>query len=406
MVFLHEFVNDENMENINDHDNEDHNNDEDTVHDDDTLNVSDTVDDGEQTVNDEPPPPQFTPPPTSGAAQGGNAEDRLVRDPHATFGGVLSGIAHRFGWDVSLTRLAFVVVLLLSGGAAIPAYLLAWLIIPRARFWPPMVRQSTRSLGGRDIGIGLIALAVLVVIAVGSGDAAAVIVPLALIAGGMWLLFQNPREAVASPAGAGGAAAMGGAGAFAFAPTETSPPMAGGSGGGWDGSQMPPVQPEPVESRSRVRRGVILTVLGLVILVPVLIVGGIVAAIASSDIDLDFEDATIVEPIGIDGIPTSVVAGSGEYTLDLSDTDLSPLFEDGAEPLSIAIDMDAGELVVVLPSDVGVEVDAEVDVVGDVTVFGTNEDGFGASVAVNEDDPELILDLSIDLGEIRVTRVG
>ena len=50
------------------------------------------VDDGASTA----PPPHFSSVPL---------EDRLVRDPNATFGGVLSGIAHRYGWDVAITRL-------------------------------------------------------------------------------------------------------------------------------------------------------------------------------------------------------------------------------------------------------------------------------------------------------------
>ena len=169
---------------------------------------------------------------------------------------------------------------------------------------------------------------------------------------------------------------------------------------------MPLTQPEPVQPRSRARLGVILAVLGVVVLVPLLLVGGLIAAVASSDFNFDIEDATIVEPIGVDGIPTSVNTGVGEYTLDLSDTDLSPLFEDGAEPLEVSIDMDVGLLQVVLPSDLDVTVEAEVDAVGDVTVLGRNDDGIGPSISISDDDPELILDLSLDVGEIQVTRAG
>lgn len=61
----------------------------------------------------------------------------LVRDPRASFGGVASGVAHRYGWDVALTRLAFVVLALATSGLGLIVYLLAWMIIPRAAFWPP-----------------------------------------------------------------------------------------------------------------------------------------------------------------------------------------------------------------------------------------------------------------------------
>jgi phage shock protein C len=45
--------------------------------------------------------------------------------------GVMGGIAHRFGWNVTLLRILFVVVSLAS--AAFPGilvYLLLWLLIP------------------------------------------------------------------------------------------------------------------------------------------------------------------------------------------------------------------------------------------------------------------------------------
>lgn len=341
-----------------------------------------------------PPPPQMTPPQT-----GGPVEDRLVRDPHAFFGGVLSGIAHRFGWDVSATRLVFIVLVFVSGGIAIPTYLLSWLIIPRARFWPPVVRQGARGFEGRDLGIALVALGALVVVAIGAGDAAAVIVPLVLVAGGMWLLFQSPRQAVASPV----AAPMPDAGTFAFAPAA---PGSAGAGDQWTEPQMPAFEPQPVDPPSRLRRGVILGVIVLFLLTPLLIIGGIIAAIASSDFDVNFDETTLVEPVGVGGIPTFVVGDSGEYVLDLSDTDLSPLLEDGADPLTVSIDMDAGRLEVIVPSDLEVEVDAEIDAIGDVRVFGNNEDGFGPRLSVVNDDADLILDLSIDFGEIEVVRAG
>lgn len=68
--------------------------------------------------------------------------DRLVRDPNATLGGVASGIAHRYGFEVALTRLAFILMILFSGGTAILGYLLAWIVIPRATYWPPIARPS------------------------------------------------------------------------------------------------------------------------------------------------------------------------------------------------------------------------------------------------------------------------
>ena len=56
--------------------------------------------------------------------------DLLRRDREAGWlGGVAAGIARRYGIDVSLVRLAFVVATA-AGGAGIAAYALGWLLIP------------------------------------------------------------------------------------------------------------------------------------------------------------------------------------------------------------------------------------------------------------------------------------
>jgi phage shock protein C len=44
--------------------------------------------------------------------------------------GVCAGIAGYFGWDVTLVRVIWAVVSVLTGGAGVLAYLAAWVIIP------------------------------------------------------------------------------------------------------------------------------------------------------------------------------------------------------------------------------------------------------------------------------------
>ncbi len=44
-------------------------------------------------------------------------------------GGVCAALAHRFGWDVTVVRLIFVLSILLPGPQVI-AYLIAWVVIP------------------------------------------------------------------------------------------------------------------------------------------------------------------------------------------------------------------------------------------------------------------------------------
>ncbi len=378
------------MENINNENTDDNNHDED-------LNEApqDHWEDDTQ-MQDEPEPSTFgggptaPPPPPFGGAE---VEDRLVRDPHAFFGGVLSGIANRFGWETSLTRLAFVVLLIMSGGSAILAYILAWMIIPRARIWPPVVRKRTRSLSGRDLGLGLIGLALLAVIGVGAGEAAAILVPLVLVAGGVWLLIQKPREQVA----VAGVDSSVDSSTFQFSggvDQQASAPSAP-----WTAPQMPTIAPQPVEPRSRGRKFVVVGLIGAVLLVPMLIVGGIVAAVAFSDIDIEVSET--FTPETIEEIPANLGGVDGEYILDLRNVDFSDV--DASSPVEVAITQDVGRIEVRVGSDVNVEVDADVDL-GDVRVFGESEDGISPEVSILDDDAQLVLDLDVDLGEIVVVR--
>jgi phage shock protein C len=51
--------------------------------------------------------------------------------------GVCSGLALHYGWDLSLVRVLAVVTLFLSGGTAMLAYFIAWIIIPEAPYVLP-----------------------------------------------------------------------------------------------------------------------------------------------------------------------------------------------------------------------------------------------------------------------------
>jgi phage shock protein PspC (stress-responsive transcriptional regulator) len=64
---------------------------------------------------------------------GGYRNDRLLRDPYdKVIGGVCSGLAHYFGVDPVIIRLVMV-VLFLSFGIGLIAYIIAWGVIPAAR---------------------------------------------------------------------------------------------------------------------------------------------------------------------------------------------------------------------------------------------------------------------------------
>ena len=61
-----------------------------------------------------------------------NAEKRLLRSPDdRMLAGVCAGMADFFGLDVSLVRIA-TLVLILFGGLSIWVYVLLWIIVPKA----------------------------------------------------------------------------------------------------------------------------------------------------------------------------------------------------------------------------------------------------------------------------------
>jgi len=133
----------------------------------------------------------------------GSASARILRrDRDAGWlGGVAAGIARRYGVDVSLVRLAFVVATA-AGGFGIAAYALGWLFIPSgdsgaARRGIPTGRAAVEVA----LGTGLLLLAVLLTFrALGLWFSDAVVWPLVLIASGGALLWrQSLGESPPSP---------------------------------------------------------------------------------------------------------------------------------------------------------------------------------------------------------------
>ncbi|MGI9605291.1 MAG: PspC domain-containing protein [Acidimicrobiales bacterium] len=328
----------------------------------------------------------------------------LVRDPYATFGGVLSGIAHRYGWDVAVTRLVFMVILLLSGGTALIAYLLAWLIIPRATYWPPGRSVAPRSgrFTSREIGIGVIGAGVLVALAIGGGGSASVLVPLALVGGGLYLLLQPQRDeapvAPAAPPPSVPTAAM--AGAAPLAPP--SPPYQAASGfGAPTAPLMPP--PMPVEKRSRGRRFALFALVGtgIVALLAIIAIPFIfLIAVTEGDIDFGSDRQISYIPSDVESIPRVVTERDGELVLDL--TMLEPSDFEGVEtPVEVVIDLDLGVIDVIVPPELRVDIDASAGL-GDVTLFDRRSDGINPSRSIDVEDPHLHLELDAGLGEVHV----
>lgn len=351
-----------------------------------------------------PPPPQPMP-----------GRRRLVRDPYSRLGGVASGVAQYYGIDVSIVRILFV-LLAFGTGFGFFAYLLAWLVIPRADHWPPGGAPvgSTRSLSRRDIGIGLATVGVLTVVAFGAGGTGSVLVPLVLVTGGVWLLLQpnnetNPAFAVPG-AGTGAAPASAGAGAVAFGSTTANddPTVGGGYGGGgtYPPSSAylvtPPGPPVPPRSRRRgILIGAVLVALTLVVVIPVIAITAAAVAIAQGD--FREEPVEFVVDNAAD-LPISFEADGAEVTIDLRDLTVED-FADEVDASEIDVDLTAGSVEILLPDDLPVSVDAEAEVVGSVSVLSRSSDGIDAGpIVVDDDDAVVDINVNVGFGEIDVRR--
>lgn len=113
--------------------------------------------------------------------------------------------------------------------------------------------------------------------------------------------------------------------------------------------------------------------------------------------------------------PTSVTElaeryelGAGTLVLDLRDLRDPPdaALADPATPTRTEVEVGVGEIRVLVPADLAVDVTAEAGT-GEVTVLGERREGLSPSLAVPADadtDAVLVLDLRVGLGTVEVTR--
>ena len=174
------------------------------------------------------------------------------------------------------------------------------------------------------------------------------------------------------------------------APTQPAPPFVA----------APPVAQEPVEPRSRGRRAAKFGLFGFIALALLaLIAVPLIAFAVIFNGEIDF-DTTSRRVIVENEVPAVISQDVGELFVDLRDADFPA---DATEPQTLLVSVDAGEITVILPEDISVQVDASADV-GDVTVFGQSDDGIDPEIMVDESDPQLILEVALDVGEIEVIR--
>lgn len=126
---------------------------------------------------------------------------RLYRDPEkGMVGGVIAGLAARFGWDVRLLRVLVAVGVIVSGGLVLAAYVFAWAVIPVAAGDGRPGRPRRAIPGGRrgwqlGLGVGLLTLSALLIFReLGIWLSDAFVWPLVLAAAGAALLWAQTRR--------------------------------------------------------------------------------------------------------------------------------------------------------------------------------------------------------------------
>lgn len=386
-------------------------------------------------VPPEPPPYAMVPP-----------VRRLVRDPYSRLGGVCSGIAHHTGVDVSLVRLGFVLATLFSGIGLI-LYLLAWMIVPRAEYWPPAPYEAGTNGGsllqGRQLAYGLLAIGIILVIFSGAGGFARMLVSVGLVGAGLYLLIQPQSATNSSASGADGGSmppvpptpgtaptAPPSPDSTATAGTESVPttwqPAPGNVGPDPTGDELasplpgqvqtesfttgssaaavPPASvktvyvPSPVPPRRR-RIWPFLLIIGLLLIPVAAVIGGIAFVVGSGE---EFSEADVViTPATAAEIPGRIDEGAGTITLDLSNLDVEDFADTAGAPQEVEIDLNAGEVTVDLPRDFPVTVDASASA-GEITVLDRYEDGIRPRITVEDDDAVLAFDIRIGVGSISV----
>ena len=128
----------------------------------------------------------------------GGVQPRLLRrdTERRWLAGLCAGIARRYGFDVALVRLAFVVAAA-AGGLGVVAYGLGWLVVPAGEAEAGARRRAPAGRGAVQValGTGLLLLSVLLTFrALGIWFSDALVWPLVLVASGGALIWRASQE--------------------------------------------------------------------------------------------------------------------------------------------------------------------------------------------------------------------
>jgi phage shock protein PspC (stress-responsive transcriptional regulator) len=369
--------------------------------------------------------------PTGGTA---SHPQRLVRTPDGKIAGVAAGLGHYIGVDPTIVRIAFV-LLAFAGGIGILLYLVCWLVMPKGEV----------SERGDARGVDPWTIAALAALVLGVGllfgwhgfdDSFQIVLGLALVGGGIWLLVRDrppdgPGPAVGPPSppgppeGAvpgvpgieGPAEAHGKEGAAPAAPSSRRRPItagvlsllsigaalviAGSLSGWFDASAS------IVLAAALVVVGAGLVLASVVGRAPWLFVVGIVltcALLTAAAVEPLFEDGLGEEtfaPATLSALESKYEHGIGDLTVDLRNVPL-----DG-KTRRVEVELGMGSLTVIVPRNQSLVVDAHVDA-GKISLpDGRTADGWDESLRYanrTAGQGTLVIDLEMGFGDAQVTR--
>lgn len=378
---------------------------------------------------------------------------RLYRDPSGPIGGVAGGFAGYFDVDPVIPRLLWIVALF--SGIGLPAYVVCWLVIPKAKVWPPP-GYGTLPAGAAypnqtALLSGLVILGLVAVVATGADGLAQYLLPAALVGVGVYLLSQRNAAATARAASVQPQGEASRAVASAALATEQAT---------WEATSAPrPSRPglvtPTVLSLLAIGAGVLVAIdaagvsdvsVGAVAAGGLIIVGGgllaslwfgrarglvplglglvsimlvapkveswtdqahVLAALADDDDDNssapDSKAAGKVAhaPQALEELQPSYELAAGELTLDLSALDFSQVSRE------VKVDLGLGQLLVIVGQDAPVEVRADVGM-GEARALDNTQKGMGVSLRANAAPPnttgKLLLDLDVGMGKLEVRR--
>ncbi len=393
-------------------------------------------------------PAQSAPPPTATTTMPPPVARRLVRRPEGKIiAGVCSGIAAYFGLDPVVVRIAVVVLAVFGGGLGLVAYFVAWLVMPMAAEGEPVAEAPRRddSNIGRWIGIGAIILGAVVLFHNIWDFRGGIFWGLLLVGVGiaLWGREFAPRpdrpDQPTPPRTPN--APITGAGTTPTAPLPPAPPAPPSRPAAPAAPTPSPARREPsllgravvgaaalavgiallldnthvLDVTPRGVVAVLLLMIGVGLFIGTwfgrarwLIFPGIVLACLLGVLavlpDWRFGDGAgerLWKPQSLSQVRSEYRLGAGELLIDLSEVDF-----DGRSR-SIDASVGFGELIVIVPEDVNVDVDARTGA-GEVDLFGRTQGGLGVNNEARERGKRGAGDLDVQahvgFGEVTVRR--